>query len=174
MPRKRNLKAQRLRWLVLARLELAGLDASKMAQVTGYSHRTIGRTLELPVYQEWRDARMANGISAIDHIISGDAKEMKLALRELVPAAIQRLASALQSDDESIAIRAAESILDRDERFNKAAAQTITHTFTIPESEKQRAFAILKELKDSQPPREVHLPGETSVLDVTPSKLLTS
>jgi len=161
------LKATRLRWLVIARLESAGLGCAKIAECTMFHPMTVQRVLDSAAYQEWRNARFSNGISAIDHIISGDAKEMKLALRELVPAAIHALGNALADKDPSIRMRAAAEILDRDERFNKQAVQVIQHTYAIPEAEKQRALAIIKELK-------VHPAGESKVLDVTPKQLTTS
>jgi hypothetical protein len=116
----------------------------------------------LPAYQEWRNARLSNGISAIDHIISGDAQEMKTALRELVPAAIQTLAFSLKDKDSGIRLRAAAEILDRDERFNKTTQSTLIHSFSIPEVDLERARAIARELRPID---------STSVLDVQPLQL---
>jgi len=87
---------------------------------------------------------------------------MKLAMRE-------SLESALKSKDESIALRAAVEILNRDERFNKAQNIGVTHQFTISQAEKDRALAIIKELKVVKPQDETPvLDVETSPLAVTP------
>src|ERR1700722_13772277 len=149
MPRAGAFTRQRMRWLVLARLEQACLTADQIAKVTGKNPRTIARTLDHPAYQEWRNARVNKGISAIDAILSQDAQEMKTALRELIPAAIHRLETALQSKDESIALRAATEILDRDERFQKTQNLAVTHSL-IPSAEIDRARALARELRSKQ------------------------
>jgi len=139
-------KAVRLRWLVVARLESAGLETYQIAQCTSFPYRKVVKILDDPAYQEWRNARIRNGISAIDAVISQDAQEMKLSLRELVPAAIRALERALESPKEEIQLRAATEILDRDERFNKHAQLTVTHQL-IPAGDLERARAIARELR---------------------------
>ncbi len=162
MPRRGAFMRQRMRWLVVARLETAAIPADRIAQITGYHVRTITRTLENPTYQEWRNARISNGVSAIDHLLADDAREMKSALKELIPAAIHRLSICLQSKDESIALRAAVEILDRDERFQKA--QIIAHTHElVPQAQLDLARKLARELNTAK--------GEALVLDVTPKQL---
>jgi hypothetical protein len=152
-------RRNQLRWQKIVRLD--GLPIEQIAKQLGYTYDQVRRTLESPYYQEWRKAKLEGGVSAFDHILAEDAEEMKLSLRELVPAAIRKLECALRSTDESIALRAAEAILDRDERFNKTAQMAVAHTFIIPEHDLERARAIARELK----PIDV----EASPLAVTPS-----
>ena len=153
MPRRAVYASLRLRWLVIARLETAGLSAPDIAKCTGYSPRRIKTTLVDPSYQEWRKARTDNAISAIDHIISNDDKEMKLSLRELVPAAIRTLELAMNSDKEEIRLRAATEILDRDQRFNKQQNIAVAHIHTFSEGDLERARTLAKQLrqKDDEP-----------------------
>jgi hypothetical protein len=162
-----------MRWLVVCRLETAAIPADRIAQITGYHTRTIERTLENPSYQEWRDARLSNRVSAIDYLLADDAKEMKTALRELIPAAIHRLSLCLQSSDESIALRAATEILDRDERFSKTQQVAIMHL--IPQAELDRARILARELRkqSTSTPQQignsVEQSGETKVLELPAS-----
>jgi phage portal protein BeeE len=156
---------QRMRWLVVARLEQACLSASQIAAVTGKNPRTIQRTLDQAAYQEWRDARVSKGVSAIDYLLAQDAQEMKANLRELIPAAIYHLESALKSTDENVALRAAIEILDRDERFNKTQQVAVMHL--IPQAELDRARILARELRKSSTSTP-EIKGETEVLDVTP------
>src|ERR1700741_1772593 len=95
-----------LRWQRIVRLEMAGLPTEQIAKLSGYTYDQVRRTLESPYYQEWRNARLSNRVSAIDVALSEDTEQMKTALRELVPAAIHRMEAALNSKDESIALRA--------------------------------------------------------------------
>lgn len=120
------------------------------------SRSRIATTLRSPTYQEWRNARLKSAVSAIDAIISQDDRAMKEGLRELVPLAIATLEKSLSSDDESIRLRAAQEILDRDERFNKAAVQIIEHR--IPQAELDRARELAKQLR----PQTLHALSEHS------------
>ena len=147
MPRRAVYTALRLRWLVIARLETAGLNDTDISNCTGYSRPRVKKTLEDPAYLEWRNARLTNAVSAIDHIISNDDKEMKLSLRELVPAAIKALENALHSNKEEIQLRAAAEILDRDQRFNKQQNIAVAHIHTFSEGDLDRARQLAKQLK---------------------------
>jgi hypothetical protein len=147
MPRRAVHASLRLRWLVIARLESAGLSGPDIAKCTGYSERRIKTSLLDPAYQEWRNARLSNAVSAIDHIISNDDKEMKLSLRELVPAAIKALENALHSNKEEIQLRAASEILDRDQRFNKQQNIAVAHIHTFSQGDLDRARELAKQLK---------------------------
>lgn len=140
-----TVQRNRLRWLVIARLQTIGISEDEMSSCTGMSRSRIATTLRSPTYQEWRNARLKSAVSAIDAIISQDDRAMKEGLRELVPLAIATLEKSLSSDDESIRLRAAQEILDRDERFNKAAVQIIEHR--IPQSELDRARELAKQLR---------------------------
>jgi hypothetical protein len=174
MPRRQVYKAIRLRWLVVARLESAALNPSQIAKCTGFSDKTVSRTLANPQYQEWRDARHQNAISAIDHLISQDAQEMRTSLRELVPAAIRALENGLSSDDETIRLRSAVEILDRDERFSKTAQVNVTHQL-IPAADLERAREIARELKPKQIidlPQLPAAPCDTQPIEVSAANIV--
>src|ERR1700679_3006762 len=178
MPRRAIYAASRLRWLVIARLELAGLSSTDIAKCTGYSQRRIKTSLLDPAYQEWRNARLTNAVSAIDHIISNDDKEMKLSLRDLVPAAIRTLELGMNSKDESIRLRAATEILDRDQRFNKQQNIAAAHIHTFSEGDLERARTLAKQLKskddDSISHTTLELPQVVETIDITASTSVES
>ena len=158
-------RKNQLRWQRIVRLDGLGLPVQQIAKRLGYTYDQVRRTLESPYYQEWRKARLEGRVSAFDRELSEDTEEMRAELRELVPPAIRCIERALRSENESIALRAAVEVLDRDERFNKHATSTVQHQFVIPQHEKDRALAIIKELKVH---REI---GETKVLEVEASPL---
>lgn len=173
MPRRTSYKAARLRYLVVARLESAGLADNQIAACTGYSPKTITKLLADPVYREWRNARLSNGISQIDAIISDDDKEMKIALRELVPSAIRTLELGMNSDKEELRIKAATEILDRDQRFNKQQNIAVAHFHTFSQGDLDRARELAKQLKgkDTESPSE-HIPLQLpagDVIEIEPS-----
>jgi hypothetical protein len=107
-------------------------------------------------------------VSALDAAFAEDNERMRHMLRQLVPAALNVVERCLADPNRSVALRAASEVLGHDERFNKAQNIGVTHQFTLTQEDKDRALAILQELKDSQPR------SENTVLEVTPKQLLTS
>jgi hypothetical protein len=158
MPRRAAWQATKLRWAVIARLETAGFSDLEISRCTGFSEPRVTRTLQEPAYQEWRKARLNNAISAIDQLISNDDKEMKLSLRELVPAAIRTLENSLNSDKEEIRLRAAQEILDRDQRFNKQQNIAVAHIHTFSQGDLDRARELAKQLKGKDDSPIEHIP----------------
>src|SRR5215472_9081916 len=158
-------RKNQLRWQRIVRLDGLGLPVQQIAKRLGYTYDQVRRTLESPYYQEWRKARLEGRVSAFDRELSEDTEEMRAELRALVPPAIRCIERALCSENESIGLRAAVEVLDRDARFNKAQNIGVTHQFTISQAEKDRALAIIKELK------VVNGGSETKVLDVETSPL---
>ena len=146
MPRRANLHRQRLRWLVIARLQNTGMGEESISACTGYSVKHVRMTLESPVYQEWVNSRLRNAVSAIDATISQDTEAMRTGLRELVPLAIRTLESALNAKDEGLRVRAAVEVLDRDERFSKQQQNVTVHL--IPQAELDKARKLARELKE--------------------------
>lgn len=144
------------------------MGEDSISACTGFSVAHVRLTLESPAYQEWVNSRLRNAVSVIDATLSADAESMRLGLRELVPLAIHRLEKALESTEESIALRAAAEILDRDARFTKAQNIAITHQL-IPAKELERARDLARELR-----KQGGSEGETRVLDVTPKQLVST
>lgn len=144
------------------------MGEDSISACTGFSVAHVRLTLESPAYQEWVNSRLRNAVSVIDATLSADAESMRLGLRELVPLAIHRLEKALESTEESIALRAAAEILDRDARFTKAQNIAITHQL-IPAKELERARDLARELR-----KHGGSEGETRVLDVTPKQLVST
>jgi hypothetical protein len=154
-----------LPWLTLKRSEGLGLSLREMARAAGLTLRQVRTALANPAYQEFRDARLQMRVSALDAAFAEDNERMRHRLRQLVPAALNVVERCLADPNLSVALRAAAEVLDHDERFNKAQNIGVTHQFVIPEAEKQRALAIVKELRMHQSS------GETKVLDVEASPL---
>jgi hypothetical protein len=134
-------------WHKVVRLELAGLDMPQIARLTKRSIIKIQRTLEDPYYKEWRQARLDQRSSILDRQLSTDSAEMQTQLRELIPLAIRTYEYALTHASENIpaAIKAADSILDRDVRFSKQSTSVVEHR--IPQAELDKARELAKQLK---------------------------
>ena len=139
-----------------------------MARAAGLTLRQVRTALANPAYQEFRDARLQMRVSTLDAAFAEDNERMRHRLRQLVPAALNVIERSLADPNRSVALRAASEVLGHDERFNKAQNIGVTHQFTLTQEDKDRALAILQELKDSQPR------SENTVLEVTPKQLLTS
>jgi|SRR6516225_1270489 hypothetical protein len=154
-----------LPWLTLARSEGLGLSLREMARAAGLTLRQVRTALANPAYQEFRDARLQMRVSALDAAFAEDNEAMRHRLRQLVPAALNAIERCLADPNRSVALRAAIEVLDHDERFNKAQNIGVTHQFTLTQEDKDRALAILEELKAAQPK------DETKILDVEASPL---
>ena len=155
--------------MVIARLQNIGMGVDSITECTRFARSTVQQTLESPAYQEWSNANLRNAVSVIDAQLSQDTISLKQGIQELVPAVIRRLEKALQSQDESIALRACAEILDRDERFQKQQNTVLTHVL-IPSAEIERARVLARELRAKQSSST----GEAKVLDVTPKQLETA
>jgi hypothetical protein len=132
-------------WLALARLDGLGFSLRDLARHSGLTVRQVRTALAHPAFCEFRDAKLQMRVSAMDRIFADDTEKMAAGLRELVPLAIATLEESLSSTDESVRLRAAQEILDRDERFNKAAVQVVEHR--IPQAEIERARELARQLK---------------------------
>ena len=146
MPRRVNLRRQRLRWLVIGRLSNTGMGPQAIAECTGYSPAFVRATLESPSYCEWLNASVRNAVSLIDAEMAKDTIAMREGISELVPAVIRRLERALSSDDDSVALRACSEILDRDARFGKTQIYSVKHEI-IPGKELESARKLARELR---------------------------
>lgn len=152
---RKNLR----RWHKIGRLD--ALPFKEIAKLTGYTENQVRRTVESPYYQEWKTTKLRPGVSIFDRELSEDTEEMRAELRELVPVAIKRLEAALHSENDSIALRAAVEVLDRDERFNKGQSIAVTHKHEISAADLNRAREIARQLRSK----------ETAILDVAPKAL---
>jgi hypothetical protein len=128
------------------------MDAPDIAKLTKRSIRKIDRTLQDPFYKEWREARVQQRSSILDRQISKDTIEMQSQIQELIPLAIRTYEYALTHASENIpaAIKAADSILDRDVRFSKQSTSVVEHR--IPQAELDRARDLAKQLKQQLTP----------------------
>lgn len=160
-------RKNQLRWQRIVRLETAGLPTEQIAKLSGYTYDQVRRTLESRHYQEWRNARLSNRVSAIDEALSADTEQMRTALRELVPVAIRTLEKALDSPDALTRLRAATEILDRDNRFTKSQNIAVKHEL-VPAKELESARKLARELRK----HTIDVSPEVSGAPVVTPKLL--
>jgi len=135
-------------WMTLARLEGLGLSLREMARLSGLTVRQVRTAVANPAYQEFRDAKQAMRVSAMDRRFAEDNEAMAARLREMVPAALNVLERALCNPNLTVAVGAAREVLDRDARFSRSANLNVE--YKISEAEIERAREIARSMRLAQ------------------------
>lgn len=134
-------------WYRVYRLERSGLTTRQIAKLVKRSNIKIERTVNHPLYQEFKAARDSRRVALLDKALTEDDIAMQKRLQELVPLAIQTYEYALEQAPENIraALVAADSVLDRDTRFSKQSTSVVEHR--IQQSEIDRARELARQLR---------------------------
>jgi len=155
-------------WYKLLRLEQAGLTIRQIAKMARIPFHKAQRALASPYYQQWKEDKANKRVSAFDREFAKQSSAMLDELSSLVPLAIQTYEEAMRAGLTNpallnIARLAADSVLDRDSRFNKS--QQVSHSLLIPQAELDKARKLARELREP-----INITPTQKVLD---SKLLT-
>lgn len=95
-------------------LHLAGLQNTQIAEIVGCTRETVGIILRSPlVVAEVQRRLKERNLSSKDQDVDSLVKQTKAILEQSATRAAKRTTELIESDDDSISLRASSSILDR-------------------------------------------------------------
>lgn len=123
----------RLRMIRAAKLEALGVSDAVIADHIGLTPAGFATMKQSVEYNRLKMEAATAQLSQDSEVIAEATEDLRHHIRTMVPTALSRIAEIVeQRVDNSLALKAANDILDRDGRFIKASRQVVTPEDQLP------------------------------------------